>query len=173
MYTLTLIRHAKSSWDDPSLDDFDRPLNARGRRDAPFMGRLLHEQGVRFDLLVSSPARRALDTAREIARQVGYPPEAIRQEPAIYEASPGGLLAVVHALPAQARSVGLVGHNPGLSLLAQRLSREPVPELKTCAYVRLAFEVPDWSAVGERNGRLLAFEYPKKYPKARRLSGST
>ena len=165
MYTLTLIRHAKSSWDDPSLDDFDRPLNPRGRRDAPLMGHLLHEQEVRFDLLVSSLARRALDTAREIARQVGYPTEAIRQEPAIYEASPGDLLAVVNALPAQARSVGLVGHNPGLTLLAQLLSREPVPELKTCAYVRLAFDVPDWSAVAPGEGRLLAFETPKKHRK--------
>ncbi len=167
MYVLTLIRHAKSSWDDPALADFDRPLNPRGRRHAPFMGRLLHEQGVRFDLLLSSPARRALDTAREIARQTGLPAAAIRQEPAIYEASPDTLLQVVRRLPDTAREVALVGHNPGLSLLAERLASGPVPELKTAALLRLAFDAPGWAALREGSGRLLAHEYPKKYRRRR------
>src|SRR2546421_80442 len=97
MKTLTLARHAKSSWDDLELSDFERPLNKRGRKDAPFMGELLHSRGFRPDLIVSSPANRALTTARIIAEELEYPLDRIIVNEKLYEADSGDILNVARA----------------------------------------------------------------------------
>lgn len=162
MKRLTLIRHAKSSWDHPELSDFDRPLNKRGKRNAPEMGQRLAGHGLRPDLVVSSPARRALDTARVIAEAIGYPADAIRQDPNIYEASVGALLEVLAELPDECRHVVLFGHNPGLTDLANDLTRGGIDNVPTCGVVDCALDVRNWSEVGSGCGRLLEFDYPKK-----------
>ena len=86
MKSITLIRHAKSSWKDPTLPDFDRPLNKRGYRNAPFMGQLLHEKGVAFERVYSSPARRAIDTAKYICSEIDYDLTEIKTDPSLYHA---------------------------------------------------------------------------------------
>ncbi|NTU60531.1 MAG: hypothetical protein HGA98_05690, partial [Deltaproteobacteria bacterium] len=121
MKRLTLVRHAKSSRKDPSLPDFYRPLSGRGWDEAPEMGRRLAAAGVKPDAFVSSPANRAWSTSQEIASALGFPAEALRVEASIYDAEAGALLRLVRALEPAWEHVLLVGHNPGLTDLAQLL----------------------------------------------------
>jgi len=162
MKTLTLLRHAKSSWDDPALDDFDRPLNPRGRRDAPEMGRRLKARGEIPDLIVSSPARRALATARMVAREVGIPEDRIIEEPALYHAGPGRIMSVVRSLESMADHLMLVGHNPGFNDVANSLTDSRVDNLPTAAVFQVVFDVDDWSEVATGQGRLVRFDCPKR-----------
>lgn len=120
MKLLTLLRHAKSDWGDAGLADFDRPLNERGRKDAPLMGRFLAAVGLLPDLVVSSPARRARQTSEAAAQAAGYR-RRIQWEEAIYMASLDTLLAVVQSLPDDAGHALLVGHIPGFEELASAL----------------------------------------------------
>jgi phosphohistidine phosphatase len=157
-----LIRHAKSSWDDPALADFDRPLNGRGKRDAPEMGRRLAERGVDPDALLTSPARRARKTARQIAAALDFPQRDILEEEEIYEASLPALISVVHGLDDQWGEVILVGHNPGCTELANYLSDLRIENIPTCGVAAIDFEQESWSRVGERSGRVHFYDYPKK-----------
>jgi phosphohistidine phosphatase len=161
---LTLIRHAKSSWDFPELPDFDRPLNKRGQRNAPDMGKRLADLGIRPDLIVTSPARRAIDTARIIAEAVEYPSETLRQEPRIYEATPGELIRVITGLPDDCGHAFLVGHNPGLTLLANTLTGSSIDNVPTCGVVRCVLDLDTWSKTEPGCGRLIDFDYPKRRP---------
>src|SRR5882757_4023814 len=128
-YRLTLIRHAKSDWDDRSLSDFERPLNARGLRDAPTMARrfvagLAREPATALRL-VSSPARRALTTAQLFADTLGIARRELVLEPRIYEAMPGTLLEIVRGFAETDRHVLMFGHNPGLSDFARIMADCP------------------------------------------------
>lgn len=146
MPTLVLVRHAKSDWGDPSLDDHDRPLNDRGRRDAPVMAERLAASGASPDLLVTSTALRAQTTAGFFAQALGLDPIA---EPALHAAPPREILRVVaeKAHDASARSVVVVAHNPGLSMLAGSFAAE-IAHLPTCAVARFTWpdDVP-WDAI--------------------------
>ena len=114
MKTLLLMRHAKSSWDNPGLRDFDRPLNERGLKAAPLMGRYLRAQGIAPDLIVSSPAQRAQQTA-QLVKEAARCAAPIRYEAAIYDANLNALLKVLQALDKTTKTVLLVGHNPSFS----------------------------------------------------------
>ncbi len=161
MKRLVLIRHAKSSWDNPRLDDFDRPLNKRGTRDAPMMGERLAKAGVKPDVIVSSPANRAITTARVIADAVGYDSAAIRQAEQIYEASIHDLLDVIHQLPDGADLAFMFGHNPGFTRLSYHLSGEDVDNIPTCGVFTIDFPVESWTAVKEDKGVFVSFDFPK------------
>lgn len=162
MKALSLIRHAKSSWTYPELTDFERPLNDRGRRDAPRMAqRLARELGRKPLRLLSSPATRAITTARVFAEALGLDLEAVQIEPRIYDASRKTLLELVNGLPDSAAQVLLFGHNPGLSELAHTLADCPFDEIPTCAVVRLELEIPSWKKAVPGSGRLGAYLYPK------------
>lgn len=163
MKTLILMRHAKSSWDHPGLSDLERPLNARGERDAPLMGSHFSSWGLQPELLISSPAVRARETAIRVAEALSYPEAMIRIAPALYEQGVPGFLSVVHALPENLQSVCLFGHNPDISNAVGLLGGEPVTHLPTAALVSLIFAVDDWSAVMPGVGRINRFEYPKRY----------
>ena len=158
---LTLVRHAKSSREDMSLDDFMRPLNDRGKRDAPEMGRRLRESGVQPDLIVSSPAKRAIKTARLIAGEL-CPEAEILDAEEIYEAEAGELLKLVQALPAEKRDVMLVGHNPGVTDFANLFLQTGIANMPTCGLVRLAFAAQHWRDISPQRASLLLFDYPKK-----------
>ncbi len=162
MKRLTLVRHAKSSWSEAGLPDFERPLNERGKRDAPGMGTRLAAAGFRPDRLVSSPARRARATAKRIAREIGYPRQDIVLEPDLYGAAPDALLAVIHGLPGALEHVALVGHNPGLTELHNRLADVRIDNIPTTGVVQLELAIDDWNEVDEGCARLLAFDYPKQ-----------
>jgi len=162
MKTLSLLRHAKSSWDDPALDDFDRPLNPRGRRDAPEMGRRLKARGEIPDLIISSPARRALATARMVAREVGIPEARIIEEASLYHAGAGTILSIVRSLESLAGHLMLVGHNPGFNDVANSLSEARIDNLPTAALFQVEFDVDDWSDVAPGQGRFVRFDSPKR-----------
>src|SRR5213593_4904754 len=122
MKTLFLIRHAKSSRDDPAWADKDRPLNDRGKRDAPKMGKRLAERHVKPDLILSSPAARALNTAKIIARKLDYKRKNILVDNRLYAVEADQLLDVLNKLGNELECAMLIGHNPELTELAHRLS---------------------------------------------------
>ncbi|MCS7087460.1 MAG: histidine phosphatase family protein [Thermoflexales bacterium] len=161
MKTLLLVRHAKSSWDYPDLADIERPLNERGLRNAPEMGRRLALRGVRPDLILSSPAVRALTTARLIAQQLDYPEDNIRVDERIYEAAPETLLTVISELDPALRVVLLVGHNPELTELAQRWT-DKIEHMPTAAVAEFAFSAKTWAEAVQQRPRLVWFNTPKQ-----------
>ena len=161
MKTLFLVRHAKSSRDDPSLPDRDRPLDDRGKQDGPKMGKRLAKRDVKPDLLLSSPALRALTTAQLIAEEIGYKPKDIVADDRLYASDADNLLAVIRALDRNLNRVMLFGHNPEFTDLAHRLSSEFI-EMPTCAIVEFNFDTKAWSDVGERKPAKVILDYPKK-----------
>jgi phosphohistidine phosphatase len=160
MKILTLIRHAKSSWDDAILDDFERPLNKRGKRDAPFMGEKLKAMGMMPDQFLSSPAKRANATAEKIAKKIGYPQNAIILKPSLYLASTFNFFEVVRAIDNNFNKIFLVGHNPGITDFANMLTNSFIDNVPTTGIVAVKFDVKKWSEI--TTGKLLFFEYPKK-----------
>lgn len=161
MRLLTLIRHAKSSWDYPELTDFERPINERGRRDAPRMAAYVRKLIGIPDRIVSSPALRAIATARIFADTLGIDANRILIEPRIYEASLDVLLSQIRLFDAADRHVMLFGHNPGLTDLAHSLARCSFDAMPTCAVAQIGFELKVWSEIGERSGQLQHYAYPK------------
>ena len=154
--TLYIARHAKSSWDDMSLSDFERPLNARGKRDAPFMANLLKEKGISPELILSSPAKRAKKTAKQYHETLG---SELRFDEGIYEASLMSLLNLVQEALQNVDSLMIVGHNPGLTALNDMLSDKSIYNIPTSGVVGIVFE----DEVTPHKGKQLFFEYPKKY----------
>jgi phosphohistidine phosphatase len=141
---LLVLRHAKSSWADASLDDWQRPLNDRGRRDAPRVGAWLRDRSLVPDLIVTSDAVRARETAAAVADAAGYTREIV-VEPSLYHATPADAIAVLKSISAQtAHRVLIVGHNPGLEDLVSRLSGEH-HDLVTAAIVELTVPIDRWS----------------------------
>jgi phosphohistidine phosphatase len=164
MKTLYLIRHAKSSWKDMSLSDFDRPLNKRGKNAAPLMGSKLKEKGVLPDFILSSPANRALTTAKVIAKEVGYPKGNIQTADQIYHAATSTLLQVVCELDDSYDTVFMFGHNPGFTDFANYLTGSYIGNVPTCGVVHIAFEATNnWAAVSAETGTLVEFDFPKHY----------
>jgi phosphohistidine phosphatase len=161
MKTLFLVRHAKSSRDDPSLHDRDRPLDDRGRQDAPKMGKRLAKRDVKPDLLLSSPALRALTTAQLIAEEVGYERRDIVVDDKLYASNSDDLLALIRGLDQKLNRVMLFGHNPEFTDLAHRLSSEII-DMPTSAVVELNFDTKTWSDVGAVKPAKVVFDYPKR-----------
>ncbi|WP_354685256.1 histidine phosphatase family protein [Cupriavidus necator] len=160
MKTLFLVRHAKSSKDDPSLPDRERPLNDRGRHDAPEMGKRLAESKVKPDLLLSSPALRALTTAQLIADELGYARKDIALDDRLYATSAEELLAVVRELDKKLDCVMLFGHNPEFTDFARRLSDE-ITDMPTCAVARFRFDTKAWADVGDITPSNVTLDSPK------------
>jgi phosphohistidine phosphatase len=163
MKRLTLVRHARSGHEDGySIPDFDRPLSRRGKEDAPELGRRLAARGVAPDAVVTSPARRARETARNVARQLGCPVNAIREDGRVYDATGGTLLEVVRGLDDAWDHVLLVGHNPGLHDLVNTLGDRGLDALPACAAVCLHLAGGTWREVGPGSGILVFFDDPAK-----------
>jgi phosphohistidine phosphatase len=162
MKTLILVRHAKSSWDDPYLSDFDRPLNSRGQRDAPRMARRLKEKELAPDLLLSSPAVRALTTCEIIANGIGYAEKNIKTDKAIYHASDEALLEIVQQLDDKLDMVMLFGHNPGLTEFVNHLTKSRIDNIPTCGIVAINLPVNHWRELNWKSGKVKFFDFPKK-----------
>lgn len=162
MKTLVLVRHAKSSWKDPGLADRDRPLNPRGRRDAPEMGRRLAARGASPDRILTSPALRAATTAAVIAEAVGYPQREIVEDERLYGAGSEEILEVIRGVEDRFDRVFLLGHNPGLTDLVNELSDEPIRNVPTCGVVKFRIAGKSWSDVGRDTAVRVDFDYPKR-----------
>jgi phosphohistidine phosphatase len=164
MKTLTIFRHAKSSWDFPDLTDHDRPLNKRGERDAPVMAERLQTAGIRPSLILSSPAVRAWRTARIVAQQIGYPVEFLQREPGLYHAGVNKLLDIIAVQDDGFNNIVIVGHNPGLTDLANELEPGLTSNIPTAGFAALRIETDDWDLRRRGSVKLMAFEFPKKKP---------
>ena len=161
MKTLLIMRHAKSSWDDNGVADHERPLTARGERDAPRMGKLLRREGVVPQAIVASDAVRAQATARAVAEACGFEGE-VEFSSALYGAGPETFREVLNKLPEQVESVLVVGHNPGSEELLQELTGED-EHMPTAAIAQVELDVAQWSEWGEATGgRLVAVWRPKE-----------
>jgi phosphohistidine phosphatase len=163
MKTLYLVRHAKSSWQYPDLDDFERPLNKRGRQNAALIGDRLKKSKVTADLIMSSPATRAAMTARIIAAKIVYPLARIRYSEAIYEASDHALLHIIKRLDKSLHRAMIVGHNPALNELANYVGDQAISNIPTCGICCLELDISSWASMGEHCGQLKFFEFPKKH----------
>jgi phosphohistidine phosphatase len=162
MKTLYVVRHAKSSWDNPELADFERPLNERGKTDAPRMAKRLKERDVHPSLLLSSPAKRAFSTARRIAEMLNYPKKNIRTEERLFHADTGEIIAVLKSISDKNDVVMLFGHNPGLTELVNEIGEHvDIDNIPTCGVVALRFHIKSWNELGSTRGELLFFDYPK------------
>jgi phosphohistidine phosphatase len=161
MKRLFLVRHAKSSWDDTALSDKDRPLAGRGKRDAPKIGKRLAKRDVKPDVILSSPATRALTTAKIFAKKLDYKLKNIVQDDRLYAGDADDLLSVIYGLGDKLKCVMLVSHNPGLTELAQRLSSE-ITHMPTSAVAGFTFDAKSWSKVGKAKPVKVTLEYPKK-----------
>jgi phosphohistidine phosphatase len=161
MKTLFLVRHAKSSWEDAALPDKERPLNERGIRDAPRMGKRLAKRDARADLILSSPARRALTTAQIIAKALGYQRKNIVVDDRLYPGAANRIFQLIRRLDKALDRVMIVGHDPALTELAHRLSSE-ITHLPTGAVAEFTFDAKSWPMVGKSSLAAVRLERPKK-----------
>ena len=163
---LLILRHAKSSWESGAASDFDRPLARRGLKDAPRVGRLLRDQGLVPDYIVSSPAERARQTVIAVCAEMGIGAEQINWDPRIYHATAGSLLDVLNDCPEDAKRVLIAGHNPGLEVLLQNLCNHEIPMpddyklMPTAALAHLEI-LSGWSALEGRLARLVSLTRPR------------
>ena len=162
MRRLTLVRHAKSDWSLPGQADWDRALNRRGQLDAPEMARRLKHRKLKPDLILTSPAVRALATASIIAHALKVRAELIRQDERLYLSPPKELLTVVQELGGGAQHLMVFGHNPGITEFANLLSGgEQMDNMPTCAVFTALFDVTDWGGLDWSSGQQVEFDYPK------------
>lgn len=162
MKTLTLLRHAKSSWKDHDLPDHKRPLNRRGERDAPVMATRISEAGIRPSLMMSSPAVRAWNTARIVAREISYPLEFLQREEELYMAGVEDFLQLLRRQDNKFNSIMLVGHNPGLTDFANYLMPGLTDNIPTSGVVSMTVDTDDWNLAEGTGMELLVFDFPKK-----------
>jgi phosphohistidine phosphatase len=163
MKNLLLLRHAKSSWEDSSLPDFERPLNGRGRSAAPLVGKFMRERKLRPDLVISSPAQRARETIALVLEAARIETE-LRYDERIYEASAARLVEVISQVEDDKREVMLVGHNPGFENLLKLLTGE-TERVPTAALSRIILNSEKWNEAGARGGRLEWLVKPKELAK--------
>ena len=159
--TLYLVRHAKSSWSDLSLSDRDRPLNKRGRRTAPDMGSRLALKGHQPDLIISSPAKRALMTAGIIAKELDYDKSEILTDESMYFSGDRGMLKMLEGVDDRYQRVMIVGHNPAMTSLMNSLVETSVYNMPTCAIAVIGYNMASWSALRSADGNLLDYDFPK------------
>ncbi|HTQ28882.1 MAG TPA: histidine phosphatase family protein [Puia sp.] len=161
MKTILLIRHAKSSWNDPSLGDFDRPLNERGKKDALVMARRLVKNQIPIDLLVSSPAKRALSTAKLFAEELKKNKNDILSIPELYQAEPSVFTEVIARLDDSCQHAAIFAHNPGITAFANSLAEVHVDDMPTCSVFAVQANTGSWSAFEFSEKHFLFFDYPK------------
>lgn len=161
MKTLLLIRHAKSSWDHAMISDMDRPLNDRGKRDAPAMAKRLLKATIKIDLFVSSPAKRARKTASLFMEEYQRPEEELQIVPELYHAEIQAFRDVITALDNRYASVALFSHNPGITAFANTLTSVRLDNMPTCGIFAVTSLAADWSGFTTAGITFWFFDYPK------------
>jgi phosphohistidine phosphatase len=161
MKTLLLVRHAKSSWDNPSLSDFDRPLNDRGKRDAPMMAERLYRKKLRIDTFVSSPAKRARKTAEAFAERFGSKKSDIILVPELYEASVPTIFNVISKFSVENNCIALFSHNYGITEFANSLTDTRIDNMPTCSVFAVTTEIAHWEEFERASKEFYFFDFPK------------
>ncbi|MEM8585863.1 MAG: histidine phosphatase family protein [Bacteroidota bacterium] len=163
MKTIYLVRHAKSSWADWSLPDHDRPLNDRGKRDAPFMAAKLHEQGFQMDGILTSTAKRARRTAKAFRQAFALEKNQELRQRALYHADPDEIEAKIKQLPEAWSQVAVFGHNPGFTFLANRSQGAYIDNVPTCSITACRLDTENWANWSTADAERLFFWYPKMW----------
>ena len=161
MKKLLIIRHAKSSWDASVLNDFDRPLNERGKRDAPIMAKRLLKKEIDIDAFVSSPANRALSTAEVFADVYDIKQKHIIQIPALYHPSVEVFYSVIEDLDNDLKTVAIFSHNPGTTDFINQLATSRIDDMPTCGVFGLKADIKKWKDFEEAEKQFWFFDYPK------------
>jgi phosphohistidine phosphatase len=161
MKTLLIIRHAKSSWENAIVNDMERPLNERGRRDAPAMAQRLLRSGVRIDLFVSSPAKRARTTAELFIHEFGREGKDILFIPELYHAPVQTFRDVIAGLDDRYDSAALFSHNPGITAFVNSLTSVRVDNMPTCGIFAVKSAAPSWADLSAADKEFWFFDYPK------------
>lgn len=157
---LYVLRHARANEKMSDQQDIDRTLNSTGLQNATRMGMNFFKKGCQFDIIISSPAIRAIYTASLIAEQLKYETNRIHQNAELYEASIRTLLRVVNQLKDEWKSVLIVGHNPSVTYLAEYITKAEIGDMTTCGVAHIQFNNMNWEEVSEGNGNLISYEYP-------------
>ena len=163
MKTIYLIRHAKSDWGNASTGDFDRTLNERGMKNAPVMAARLKKKGILPELVISSPATRALTTAELFSETLGYPEEKIQKRMEIYRGGVLDLLKIVQQIPDLYDSAMLFGHNPTLTEFSNLLTGSYTDNLVTCGVIKIELDIESWKSANPDSGKLIWYDFPKKH----------
>lgn len=163
MKNLTIIRHAKSSWDNPDLEDIERPLNKRGYEDSLLMANILKQYNLYLNKVFCSPAERAKSTIKIFAKELNLNTEIFEYVDDLYNASRRDILNFLKKLDNRLNNVAIVGHNPGLTDLVHFLLYDFDHELPTCSVVNINLDLEKWSDLKSGLGTLVFFEYPKKH----------
>lgn len=163
MMNLFLCRHAKSSWSEPGLADKERPLNERGKNDAPLMGNILKNKQEFPDLIISSPAKRALKTAKIIAEKLDYKTKNIEINKNLYMAGINEFIDVISHINKDHKNVMLFSHNYGITDFANYISNSDIQNIPTCGIVKISFVIKNWQEIQNTKGNLQYFIYPKMF----------
>ncbi|WP_127133102.1 SixA phosphatase family protein [Pseudoflavitalea rhizosphaerae] len=161
--SVIIIRHAKSSWSDPSQPDFDRPLNDRGKADAPVMAKRLLDKHVRIDAFITSPAKRAKKTAALFAEVYGKDKDHLIQVPSLYHAEPPDFFRCIAQAPDQAATIAIFSHNPGITAFVNMLTKVNVDDMPTCAVYAVQCELAHWSEFETVQKDFWFFDYPRSF----------
>lgn len=162
MKKVYIIRHAKSSWSDLSLDDFDRPLKKRGKEDIKVISKWLKKRGIKPDIVISSPAKRAKKTLKTLEEILNIDKDVIKFDKGIYEAHVQYLVDMLSKLDDRYGSVFIIGHNPSLNELAEHLSDTIITNIPTSGVVAIELDIDKWNEIKNKKGKILFFIYPKK-----------
>ena len=161
MKTLFIVRHAKSSWDDPLQSDFDRPLNERGKKDAPKMAKRLADKKFDVEVFISSPAKRAKRTAQHFMEAFDAKEKDLILNNILYEASPQAFFASVAAIDDKFETAAIFSHNPGITAFVNMLTDHMIPNMPTCAVFGVKVHTDSWKDFKDAKKEVLLFDYPK------------
>jgi phosphohistidine phosphatase len=159
--TLLLIRHAKSSWDNPSLSDFERPLNERGKNDAPLMAKKMKEKKIKIDVFVTSPAKRARQTCKYFAKEFDFKKKDIVTEPELYEAGEENFYRVIGGFKNKWDNVVIVSHNPGITSFVNSLTETRIDDMPTCSVFAIKIATDKWANFRTAKKEFWFFDYPR------------
>lgn len=161
MKELFIIRHAKSSWNNAAMDDFDRPLNERGNNDAPRMAKMLYKKGVRIDLIISSTANRALSTAGYFAKEMGIKKPDIHSYDKLYHAPAHVYYDVIEEINNDYHAIAIFAHNPGITDFVNSLSETTIDNMPTCGIFAVKINIQHWNDFREAEKNFWFFESPR------------
>lgn len=161
MKSLIIVRHAKSSWDFSTLNDFDRPLNERGKKDAPVMAKRLLDKKIAIDAFISSTANRALTTATYFAEVYGKKEHSIIQIPELYHAAPSVFYDVISKVDDELNTIAIFSHNPGITDFVNQLTNSSIADMPTCAMFGVTIQTNNWAAFETTEKAFWFFDYPK------------
>lgn len=162
MKTILLVRHAKSSWENFSVTDEDRPLNDRGKKNAPDMAKRLLKKNIQIDAFISSPAKRARTTAEYFADEYNVNKKKIILIPELYMATPAAFISAIQNAPEKAETIAIFSHNNGITEFANMLSETRIDNMPTCAVFAVQANIADWRTFQPGNANFYFFDYPKK-----------